>query len=123
MTQSSEPRGRISDHLANERTHLAYVRTAVALLAFGITLHQFSWFMGEHNNSTHPGAFATGWRVGFGMVLLGIGLALWSAIRFEQITRQIDAGTYHPSRKAMWLLSLGIITLGAAGAGWLFWMY
>ncbi|HEY5806692.1 MAG TPA: DUF202 domain-containing protein [Povalibacter sp.] len=63
-----------TDHLANERTHLAYVRTAVASFAFGITLHQFSWFMSEHRNMPHPG-FIAGWRNGFGMMLLGI--AVW----------------------------------------------
>jgi putative membrane protein len=110
-----------TDHLANERTHLAYVRTAVSLFAFGITLHQFSWFISEHRNAPHPGAFAAGWRVGLGMVIFGIVLALWSAIRFDRVTRDIDRGTYHPSRIAMWTLSLGVLVLGAAGAIWLLW--
>lgn len=114
-------RAYFTDHLANERTHLAYVRTAIALFAFGITLHQFSWFIAEHHDNPHPGSFSAGWRVGFGMVLLGIALALWSAVRFDQVSRQIDAGTYHPSRIAMWALSLGVLTLGAAGALWLLW--
>lgn len=121
MTSSAGPRGSVNDHLANERTHLAYVRTAISLFAFGITLHQFSWFIGEHRNSPHPGMFAAGWRVGFGMVLFGIALGFWSAVRFDQVTRQITEGTYQPNRTAMWVLSFGVLLLGAAGAAWLFW--
>ena len=118
---SAARRAWFADHLANERTHLAYVRTAVSLFAFGITLHQFSWFIAEHRNSSHPGAFAAGWRVGLGMVLFGVALALWSVIRFDRVTRDIDRGTYRPSRVAMWALSLGVLVLGASGALWLLW--
>ena len=114
-------RGSFNDHLANERTHLAYVRTAISLFAFGITLHQFSWFISEHRALPQPGVFAAGWRVGLGMVLFGILLALWSAIRFDQVTRDIESGTYRPSRIAMWVLSCGVLVLGAAGALWLLW--
>ncbi len=124
-SDKDEPPGRsrawFTDHLANERTHLAYVRTAIALFAFGITLHQFSWFIAERHDSPHPGVFAAGWRVGLGMVIFGMALALWSAFRFDRVTRDIDRGTYRPSRIAMWILSLGVLLLGAAGAIWLIW--
>jgi putative membrane protein len=119
--QRASRRAWFTDHLANERTHLAYIRTAIALFAFGITLHQFSWFMAGYRNSPHPGMLAAGWRVGLGMVLLGIALALWSAVRFARVTRQIETGTYHPSLLAMWSLSTAIILIGAAGAFWLLW--
>ena len=112
---------KVTDHLANERTHLAYVRTAIALFAFGITLHQFSWFMADHPDAPQPGMFVSGWRVGLGMVLMGMAVALWSAVRFTQVTRQIETGTYRPSLIGMWVLSIGILTIGAAGAFWLVW--
>ncbi|HEY5807932.1 MAG TPA: DUF202 domain-containing protein [Povalibacter sp.] len=63
MTRPAEPRASVTDHLANERTHLAYVRTAVALFAFGITLHQFSWFMSELSVLAFC-CWASGWRCG-----------------------------------------------------------
>ncbi len=37
------------------------------------------------------------------------------------VSRSIDRGTYHPNRAAMWLLSVGVLILGAAGALWLLW--
>ncbi|HEY6644959.1 YidH family protein [Povalibacter sp.] len=117
----SAMRAAVNDHLANERTHLAYVGTAVSLFASGITLHQFSWFIAEHRDTLRPGTFAAGWRVGFGMVLFGIVVALWSAFRFDPMTRDIDRGIYRPNRIAMLALSLGIPIIGATGAVWLLW--
>jgi putative membrane protein len=116
--ETPAPRGRVVEHLANERTHLAYVRTAIVLFTFGITLHQFSQFIAEHR---HGAAVVAGWRVGLGMVIFGVTLALWSAYRFDVVTRQIDGGTYRPSRLAMMLLSLVVLLLGAASTIWLLW--
>src|SRR5215510_1504734 len=108
-----------ADHLANERTHLAYVRTAIALFTFGISLNTFSTFIIEHQTVRKvPPSLVAGWRVGLGMVLFGIALALWSAWRFEQVTRDIEHGTYRPSRVAMLCLSLVVLILGAAAVIW-----
>jgi len=109
------------DHLANERTHLAYVRTAVALFAFGITLHQFNNYIIEHSDLPSRTTFIAGWRVGIGMVIFGVVLALWSAVRFDRVTRDIDRGTYRPSRVAMWTLSLGVLAMGSTAAIFLIW--
>ena len=45
-------------NLSNENTHLAYLRMAISLVVFGISLNQFSQFMQEQN------------RVGVGRLLL-----------------------------------------------------
>ena len=58
-------------------------------------------------------------RTLLGMVLMGMAVALWSALRFTQVTRQIEGGTYRPNLVAMWLLSLAILAIGATGALWL----
>jgi putative membrane protein len=34
-----------SDHAANERTFLAWVRTAIAVMAFGFLVERFDFFM------------------------------------------------------------------------------
>lgn len=117
----AKPRAYFTEHLANERTHLAYVRTAVALFAFGITLNQFSYFIMESHAVRNPQGLIAGWRVGLGMVLLGMALALWSALRFDKVTADIDRGTYRPSRLAMWTLSLALLLLGAGATLWLLW--
>jgi putative membrane protein len=117
----AKPRAYFTEHLANERTHLAYVRTAVALFVFGITLNQFSYFIMESRAVSNPQSMIVGSRVGLGMVLLGMALALWSALRFDKVTADIDRGTYRPSRLVMWTLSLALLMLGASTTVWLLW--
>jgi putative membrane protein len=36
---------RYSDHAANERTFLAWVRTAIAVMAFGFVIEKFDLFL------------------------------------------------------------------------------
>lgn len=36
---------RYSDHAANERTYLAWVRTAIAVMAFGFLVEKFDLFL------------------------------------------------------------------------------
>ena len=37
-----------SDHAANERTFLAWVRTAIAVMAFGFLVERFDLFLGAY---------------------------------------------------------------------------
>ena len=37
--------GRYSDHAANERTYLAWIRTAIAVMAFGFLVEKFDLFL------------------------------------------------------------------------------
>ena len=56
---------RYSDHAANERTFLAWVRTAIALMAFGFVIERFDLFLryatplaAQQKIAPHGGAFA-----------------------------------------------------------------
>ncbi len=112
------------EHLANERTHLAYVRTAIALLSFGITLNRFSQYFLE----MAPGAAQVGSRsllrevvgVGAGMVLLGMALMAWAAVRYLRAYSDIERGAYRPDRTAILIFTAAIFLIGAASIAWLF---
>ena len=39
-----EPNSNCREHLANERTFLAWVRTSIAIIAFGFVIEKFSLF-------------------------------------------------------------------------------
>ncbi|AOU97681.1 hypothetical protein BI364_06665 [Acidihalobacter yilgarnensis] len=63
---------RFRDHAANERTYLAWIRTAVALLAFGFVIEKFDLFMRYLAVAgNHPGNVS-----GAGHRAAGAGLAL-----------------------------------------------
>lgn len=60
-------------HLGNERTHLAYLRTTVSLIGFGITINRFSTYLIQNDQAPKGNRLMLhdASNAGFGMVLLG----------------------------------------------------
>lgn len=93
--RSAEPET-IRLHQANERTMLAWIRTGIALMAFGFAIARFGVFLqqvasvGQLPNPVRHGA-GSGW-VGAILVAFGMLANLVSTIRFAQIRRAIQRG-------------------------------
>src|SRR5262245_28118371 len=84
-----------SDHAANERTFLAWVRTSIAVMAFGFLVEKFDLFLEiaapslSSRQLSVPGQkFAN--FVGLSLIILGTGMVAVAVIRFLQIAKQID---------------------------------
>jgi putative membrane protein len=76
---------RATDTLANERTFLAYLRTALALVGFGFVIARFTLFTREFAELTHStlaGAGTTSILLGASMALFGVVTALFGAWRY-----------------------------------------
>jgi putative membrane protein len=87
--------------LANERTLLAWIRTALALLAAGGGVYEFTDISGRR-----------GLAIALGFV--GIAAAAAGAARYHATERAIRAGTgIHPGR-APQLLALAVMGMGLA---------
>jgi putative membrane protein len=86
---------RYSDHAANERTFLAWVRTAIAVMAFGFLIERFDLFLRfatpdlAKTPIAHREWFAN--AAGMAFLLLGIGMIAVAAWRYFRIGKQIDA--------------------------------
>ena len=123
MTQSSlDPH--IRDHLANERTFLAYMRTSLALLSLGISINRFAQYLLEKNRSpvdvaTRPPLIDAD-KLGIGMAVIGFTLLVYGIVRFTMMTRQIATRIYRPNLRAMWLLSAILLSSAMAGLYLLF---
>lgn len=84
-----------SDHAANERTYLAWVRTGVAVMAFGFLVEKFDIFLSyiakalHKVSSAHSGMHAAQ-VLGMGLVVLGILMMVIATIRFAWTGREID---------------------------------
>ncbi|WP_348800354.1 YidH family protein [Flavobacterium adhaerens] len=102
----------LSDHLANERTFLAWVRTSIALMGFGFVIVKFALFLkqisivlGEENKIPSKGNSAI---IGVIMVALGSVMLMLAYFRYKNIQRLLNTNTYSPSN---WLISLVTISI------------
>jgi putative membrane protein len=110
-----------SDHAANERTFLAWVRTAIAVMAFGFLVEKFDLFLEIAAPSlagrqlSVPGQkFAN--FVGLALIIVGTGMVAVAGIRFFQIAKQIDNPQPMPGTGSRLDLALAalLVLLGCA---------
>jgi putative membrane protein len=93
---------RYSDHAANERTFLAWVRTAIAVMAFGFVIERFDLFLqiaapqiAAKQQAPHGQAFAN--IAGLAFILLGVVMIVIAGLRFVRTTKEIEAEEAVPS--------------------------
>jgi len=91
-----------SDHAANERTFLAWVRTAIAVMAFGFLIEKFDIFLaymalGDQSRAMPLRGQKFANDAGLAFILLGVGMILIAAARYFRIARNIDRRETVPS--------------------------
>ena len=80
------------DRLANVRTFLAWVRTAITIMAFGFVVAKFGLLLRELPGShVHPGELHLATVIGTILVLLGGAFLVMATLDFLVVKRQIDA--------------------------------
>lgn len=99
---------RVRDHLANERTYLAWMRSAIALMGFGIVIVRIRMFQPPMMPST-----GTSWKLGLAFAIVGL-LVVWlSTQHYFEVRQDIDEDNYEPSDRWVRLFSLSVLILGA----------
>jgi len=93
------------DHLANERTFLAWIRTSVGIMAFGFVVEKFALFvkkliyvldhkgLSSQNFDAPLPSYST--LFGLTLIILGALIAIFSYLSYRRTTRQIEKGNYH----------------------------
>ncbi len=99
---------RIRDHLANERTYLAWMRTAIALMGFGVLIARFRLLQPPNLPTS-----GNGWKLGLIFSLVGLMTVLLSTQHYFGVRYDIDQDTYEPTDRWVILFSLAIILLGS----------
>jgi putative membrane protein len=105
------------DHQANEHTFLAWLRTSLALIAFGFAIARFGLFtrqiqysLGHQFLAVHP-LFNSN-TFGIGLVCAGILSMLLATWHFNQVFQQIERQDYRPKRFLIWFMTGLVLTLG-----------
>lgn len=107
---------RLREHLANERTFLAWIRTSIALMGLGFVIVKFGLFLKEIalmledlEISISEGFSSV---VGTGMVALGVILAFFAYFQYRKVETQINRQSYKSSSLISVVLTLFIVVSG-----------
>ena len=105
---------RASDHLANERTFLAWVRTGIAIVVFGFAIGRFAIAIRQFMQIQGRAITSTGFTAWFGAIAIvaGVLLTLAGLVRYRQTRAQLESGTFTP---AGFLVDLVAILVALAG--------
>jgi putative membrane protein len=90
---------RYSDHAANERTFLAWVRTAIAIMAFGFLVQKFDLFLRMAASSLAARPLTTGSQIVgdiAGLLLIVLGGVVLALAAVRKTTLEIDAEEVRP---------------------------
>lgn len=108
-----------SDHAANERTFLAWVRTGIATIAFGFVVEKFNLFVRTiaeasiTDAATHvrlnkfSGSF--GRYDGLALIAVGMAIIVASLVRFVRTSRLIDDRETHSAASGRAELVLSVV--------------
>ena len=88
-----------NNHLANERTFLAWVRTSISIIVFGFVVARFGIALREFSLAqNHPIQQSnTSLEIGVGFMIVGTLIALISLFRYQVDMHQIAKGSFKPA--------------------------
>jgi len=108
---------KFTDHSANERTYLAWIRTSIAIMAFGFLIERFDIFISyigkSIGNEQDFQSSLSAELVGLSLFFVGILMVVAATIRFFTHKESIDLDETIPYsiKKTNILLSILIVLL------------
>lgn len=114
----------VSEHLANERTILAWIRTSIAVMTFGVGINRFSLFLIEFGQAVpgstrHTNMNTHAEELGVGLVALGVLVMIGGIVHYLHVAKTIDEESYRPARIGIVLTALAVLALGGTSLVWL----
>ncbi len=100
--------GKASDHLANERTFLAWIRTSISIIVFGFVVAKFGItlreFLRMQGNAQHESGMSL--AIGVGFMAMGILMAVVALMRYRTTMKRLDADDFQPAGPIVIVLGL-----------------
>jgi putative membrane protein len=116
-----EPNGKASEHLANERTFLAWIRTSISIIVFGFVVAKFGitlrQFLRLQNKSGHSSMLSLG--IGIGFMVMGVFMAVVAMVRYRLTLERLETNQFQPARGIIVFLGLLTAVFGLILAGYL----
>jgi len=121
QTVTGESSNRARDHLANERTFLAWVRTGIAAVVFGFAIGRFAIAIRQFIQIQGRISATAGLSVWFGTVAIIAGLVLTIAglLRDRRTRVQLETGHFEPAGFIIDLVAILVVLFGLVLAGYL----
>ncbi len=113
MNEPSQDTSR--EHLANERTFLAWIRTSIGIMAFGFVVVKFALFVkqisvmiGEEHITPYRGYSGI---IGIVLVVMGTLTTILSYISYKRTEKQINEGNFSHSSLLVTILTVFLILI------------
>jgi putative membrane protein len=106
---SLPPSSHAAELLASERTFLAWIRTSIAALSFGIAIIKFGDWTRASSQGIHVAS-----SIGTLMVLFGGIMSALGAIHYRRTNKQILEGKVQVSNWLVLSMSAGVVLLAIA---------
>jgi putative membrane protein len=103
----------VRDHLANERTFLAWVRTSIALLGFGVLIAKLRFL------EIAPRAGVHSTRLGLAFASAGVLTLLLAAWHYNRTRHMIDGDSYQAATHLIFAFAVVVFGLGLASVVYL----
>lgn len=120
MPENVNP-NRARDHLANERTFLAWVRTGIATIIFGFAIGRFSIALREFLRLQGHAGTSSGVTAWLGVISIigGVMLILAGLVRYRKTRLQLDSNSFEPAGFVIDIVSYLLGLFGVALCGYL----
>ena len=103
---------RVREHLANERTYLAWTRTGLGTMGFGVVIAKLRYLLAGAALAPPSVGIVHASDIGLVFTVLGLLIVSLSAWRFAVVQTQIRQKTYRSSRYLVMAFSGMVIALG-----------
>lgn len=123
MTAPNPPSkiGKASDHLANERTFLAWIRTSISIIVFGFVVAKFGITLRQLLRMQGQGEHESGMSltIGVGFMAMGIFMALVSLVRYRTTMNRLNSDEFQPANAIVTVLGVIAALFGTILAAYL----
>ena len=112
---------RAAEHLSNERTFLAWVRTSISVIVFGFVVAKFGVTLRQFFRFENLEPRETGYSLilGVSFMVVGILLAILAIWRYQSTRLQIEQDKFRPANTTIYIV--GVVT-GILGAMLVFYL-